>query len=172
MLWPLRPSDIREVATTASAEILRLEAIRWQLSTNAHFIRISSMPENALHTASAHTSGRSIRVRSNNGKLRYAIAVLERIFESEDVPPGEEGERNDLRIAPTLNGRDAFARPIRAVAAYPNPDAQSAAERTADALTELIRRYPVNAATGIAGGQRPISTSTSPQRISPSIVNA
>ncbi|MCJ0907461.1 HNH endonuclease signature motif containing protein, partial [Rhodococcus sp. ARC_M6] len=40
-------------------------------------------------------------------------------------------------------------------AADGTPDARSAAKRTADALTELIRRYLDNAATGYDGGQRP-----------------
>jgi hypothetical protein len=35
------------------------------------------------------------------------------------------------------------------------PDQRSAAKRTADAFTELIRRYLDNAVTGVDGGQRP-----------------
>jgi hypothetical protein len=40
-------------------------------------------------------------------------------------------------------------------AADGTPDQRSAAKRTADAFTELIRRYLDNAMTGIDGGQRP-----------------
>lgn len=130
------------------------------------------MPETALphciNTLLAAASG----VEATTTKLRYTIAVLERIFESEDVPAGEDDDRNELRISPTLNGRVVIRGEVDSVtgemllsalsglsmptpAADGTPDARSAAKRTADALTELIRRYLDNAATGVDGGQRP-----------------
>ncbi|OYD68492.1 HNH endonuclease signature motif containing protein [Rhodococcus sp. OK302] len=237
MLWRLRPCDVRDVAVTASAEILRLEAIRvaavdelalhpdesvlcyrgvgrWLAANtmlqNAAGNKIAAlgvalrafpdiaaqfdagdltvdhaalitafcesppkgMPDRALphciKTLLAAASG----VEATTTKLRYAIAVLERIFESEDIPPGEDDDRNELRIAPTLNGRVVIKGDFDALtgemllsalsglsmptpAADGTPDARSAAKRTADALTELIRRYLDNAATGVDGGQRP-----------------
>ncbi|MCJ0904613.1 HNH endonuclease signature motif containing protein [Rhodococcus sp. ARC_M6] len=236
-LWQLRPTDIREIAITASAEILRLEAIRvvavdalalnpdeqvlcyrgagrW-LAANTmlqipagnkiaalglalrafptvaaqldagnltfdHTALIvafcetppKGMPEKALphciNTLLAAASG----MEATTAKLRYAIAVLERIFESDDTPPGEDDDRNELRISPTLNGRVAIKGDVDSLtgemllsalsglsmptpAADGTPDQRSAAKRTADAFTELIRRYLDNAATGIDGGQRP-----------------
>ncbi|MCJ0902172.1 HNH endonuclease signature motif containing protein [Rhodococcus sp. ARC_M6] len=237
MLWQLRPCDVREVAISVSAEILRLEAIRvaavdalalhpdeqvlcyrgvgrWLAANtmlqNAAGNRIAAlgvalrafpaiaaqfdagdltvdhaaliaafcesppkgMPDRALphclKTLLAAASG----VEATTTKLRYAIAVLERIFESEDIPAGEDDDRNELRIAPTLNGRVVIKGDFDALtgemllsalsglsmptpAADGTPDARSAAKRTADALTELIRRYLDNAATGVDGGQRP-----------------
>ncbi|MCJ0905573.1 HNH endonuclease signature motif containing protein [Rhodococcus sp. ARC_M6] len=236
-IWQLRPTDIREIAITASAEILRLEAIRvvavdalalnpdeqvlcyrgagrW-LAANTmlqipagnkiaalglalrafptvaaqfdagnltfdHTALIvafcetppKGMPETALphciNTLLAAASG----MEATTAKLRYAIAVLERIFESDDTPPGEDDDRNELRISPTLNGRVAIKGDVDSLtgemllaalsglsmptpAADGTPDQRSAAKRTADAFTELIRRYLDNAATGIDGGQRP-----------------
>src|SRR3546814_17846422 len=40
-------------------------------------------------------------------KLRYAISVLEHMFESDDPPPSEDTARNELRLSPPLNGRFA-----------------------------------------------------------------
>ncbi|WP_094274667.1 HNH endonuclease signature motif containing protein [Rhodococcus sp. OK302] len=235
--WQLRPTDLREIAVTASAEILRLEAIRvvavdalalnpdqqvlcyrgagrWlaantmlQIPTGNRIAALGlalrafptvaaqfeagnltfdhtalivtfcetppkGMPETALphciNTLLAAASG----IEATTAKLRYAIAVLERIFESDDTPPGEDDDRNQLRISPTLNGRVAIKGDFDSLtgemllsalsglsmptpAADGTPDARSAAKRTADAFTELIRRYLDNAATGVDGGQRP-----------------
>ncbi|MDI9917571.1 HNH endonuclease signature motif containing protein [Rhodococcus sp. IEGM 1379] len=236
-LWQLRPADLREIAITASTEILRLEAIRvvavdalalnpdeqvlcyrgagrWLAANTMLQIpagnRIAAlglalrafptvaaqfdagdltfehtalivtfcetppkgMPETALphciNTLLAAASG----IEATTTKLRYAIAILERIFESDDIPPGEDDDRNELRISPTLNGRVAIKGDVDSLtgemllsalsglsmptpAADGTPDARSAAKRTADAFTELIRRYLDNAATGVDGGQRP-----------------
>lgn len=130
------------------------------------------MPDAALpycrDTLLASASG----PEATTAKLRYAIAVLERMFESEDSPPGEDNELNELRIAPTLNGRVVSGGDVDSMtgemllsalsglsvptpAEDGTPDARSAAKRTADALTELIRRYLDNSATGVNGGQRP-----------------
>ncbi|MFE4498608.1 DUF222 domain-containing protein [Rhodococcus sp. NPDC056743] len=236
-LWRLRPSEVRDVAVSASAEILRLEAIRVaaidELALNpdeqvlcyrgvGRWLAANTMLQNAagnkiaalgaalrsfpdiaaqfeagdlsldhaaliaafcesppkgmpdialtpsLKTLLAAASG----VEATTVKLRYAIAVLERIFESDEHPPGEDNDLNVLRIAPTLNGRVVIKGDFDALtgemllsalpglsmpkpAADGTPDARSAAKRTADAFTELIRRYLDNAATGVDGGQRP-----------------
>ena len=236
-LWRLHPSDVREIAITASAEILRLEAIRvaavdtltlnpdeqvlcyrgtgqWlanhtmlQISTGRRIATLGkalrsfpeiedqfdsgdltfehaalivafcesppkTMPDAALpycrDTLLAAASG----IEATTVKLRYAISVLEHMFESDDPPPSEDTDRNELRISPTLNGRVAVRGDFDGVtgemllSALSNlsmptpaedgtPDKRPAATRNADAMAELIRRYLDNAATGIDGGQRP-----------------
>ncbi|MFE4498668.1 DUF222 domain-containing protein [Rhodococcus sp. NPDC056743] len=236
-LWRLRPSEVRDVAVSVSAEILRLEAIRvaaidelalnpdeqvlcyrgvgrWLAANtmlqNAAGNRIAAlgaalrafpdiavqfeagdlsfdhaaliaafcesppkgMPESALLLSLKTLLAAASGVEATTVKVRYAIAVLERIFESDEPPPGEDDDLNALRIAPTLNGRVAIKGDFDALtgemllsalsglsmpkpAADGTPDARSAAKRTADAFTELIRRYLDNAATGVDGGQRP-----------------
>lgn len=236
-LWRLHPSDVREIAITASAEILRLEAIRvaavdtltlnpdeqvlcyrgtgqWlanhtmlQISTGRRIAALGkalrsfpeiedqfdagdltfehaalivafcesppkTMPDAALpycrDTLLAAASG----TEATTVKLRYALSVLEHMFESDDPPPSEDTDRNELRISPTLNGRVAVRGDFDGVtgemllSALSNlsmptpaedgtPDKRPAATRNADAMAELIRRYLDNAATGIDGGQRP-----------------
>lgn len=236
-LWRLHPTDVREIAITASAEILRLEAIRvaavdtltlnpdeqvlcyrgtgqWlanhtmlQISTGRRIATLGkalrsfpeiedqfdagdltfehaalivafcesppkTMPDAALpycrDTLLAAASG----VEATTVKLRYAISVLEHMFESDDIPPSEDTDRNELRISPTLNGRVAVRGDFDGVtgemllsalsslsmptpAKDGTPDKRPAATRNADAMAELIRRYLDNAATGIDGGQRP-----------------
>lgn len=236
-LWRLHPTDVREIAITASAEILRMEAIRvaavdtltlnpdeqvlcyrgtGQWLANHTMLQIPAgrriaalgkalrsfpeiedqfdsgdltfehaalivafcesppkgMPDAALpycrDTLLAAASG----VEATTVKLRYAISVLEHMFESDDVPPSEDTDRNELRISATLNGRVAIRGDFDGVtgemllsalsnlsmptpATDGTPDKRSAATRNADAMAELIRRYLDNAATGIDGGQRP-----------------
>jgi hypothetical protein len=236
-LWRLRPAEVRDVAVCASAEILRLEAIRVaavdELALNSdeqvlcyrgvgrwlaantmlqnaagnkiaalgaalrgfpdiaaqfeagdlsldHAAMIASfcesppkgMPDRALPSCMKTLLAAASGVEATTIKLRYAIAVLERIFESDQAPPGEDDDLNVLRIAPTLNGRVAIKGDFDALtgemllsalsglsmpkpAADGTPDQRSAAKRTADAFTELIRRYLDNAMTGVDGGQRP-----------------
>ncbi|MFE4500652.1 DUF222 domain-containing protein [Rhodococcus sp. NPDC056743] len=237
MLWQLRPSEVRDVAVSASAEILRLEAIRvaaidelalnpdeqvlcyrgvgrWLAANtmlqNSAGNKIAAlgaalrgfpdiaaqfeagdlsldhagliaafcesppkgMPDSALMPSLKTLLAAASGVEATTVKVRYAIAVLERIFESDEPPPGEDNDLNVLRIAPTLNGRVAIKGDFDALtgemllsalsglsmpkpAADGTPDARSAAKRTADAFTELIRRYLDNAVTGVDGGQRP-----------------
>ncbi|TSD45913.1 DUF222 domain-containing protein [Rhodococcus sp. KBS0724] len=236
-LWRLRPSEVRDVAASVSAEILRLEAIRvaavdelalnpdeqvlcyrgvgrWlaantMLQNSAgnkiaalgaalrvfpdiaaqfeagdlsldHAALIAAfcesppkgMPDIALTPSLKTLLAAASGVEATTVKVRYAIAVLERIFESDEPPPGEDDDLNALRIAPTLNGRVVIKGDFDALtgemllsalsglsmpkpAADGTPDQRSAAKRTADAFTELIRRYLDNASTGIDGGQRP-----------------
>ncbi|MGG7099556.1 DUF222 domain-containing protein [Rhodococcus sp. 24CO] len=236
-LWRLRPADVRDVAVSASAEILRLEAIRvaavdalalnpdeqvlcyrgvgrW-LAANTMLQNVAGnkiaalgaalrgfpdiaaqfeagdlsfdhaaiivafcesppkgMPDSALPSCMATLLAAASGVEATTIKLRCAIAVLERIFESDETPTGEDDDLNVLRISPTLNGRVAIKGDFDALtgemllsalsklsmpkpAADGTPDQRSAAKRTADAFTELIRRYLDNAVTGVDGGQRP-----------------
>ncbi|MGG7104058.1 DUF222 domain-containing protein [Rhodococcus sp. 24CO] len=130
------------------------------------------MPTTALPSCVATLLAAASGVEATTIKLRYAIAVLERIFESDETPAGEDDDLNVLRISPTLNGRVAIKGDFDALtgemllsalsklsmpkpAADGTPDQRSAAKRTADAFTELIRRYLDNAVTGVDGGQRP-----------------
>jgi hypothetical protein len=111
-------------------------------------------------------------VEATTTKVRNVIATLERLFESDEIPPAEDTDLNELRIASTLNGRvvvrgdfdaltgemllsalSSLTMPIPAPDG--TPDSRSAAKRTADGFTELIRRYLDCAKTGTDGGQRP-----------------
>ena len=154
MLWRLRPSEVRDVAVSASAEILRLEAIRvaavdelalnpdeqvlcyrgvgrWLAANtmlqNAAGNKIAAlgaalrglpdiaaqfeagdlsldhvaiiaafcesppkgMPDRALPSCMKTLLAAASGVEATTIKLRYAIAVLERIFESDQAPPGK-----------------------------------------------------------------------------------
>ncbi|MGG7101081.1 DUF222 domain-containing protein [Rhodococcus sp. 24CO] len=130
------------------------------------------MPAEALPSCIDVLLAAASGVDATTTKLRYAIATLERMFESDNIPPAEDVDRNELRIAATLNGRVVIRGDFDAVtgemllSALSNltmptpapdgtPDARSAAKRTADGFTELIRRYLDCAKTGIDGGQRP-----------------
>src|SRR3546814_21169417 len=44
-------------------------------------------------------------VEATTTKVRNVIATLERLFESDEIPPAEDVDLNELRIASTLNGR-------------------------------------------------------------------
>jgi hypothetical protein len=236
-LWRLSASELRAAAVSASAEILRLEAVRvavvdelslrpddqviasrgvgsW-LAANTmlqvrdgkkiaalgaalrpfpavaarfdcgdcsfeHAVLIVSfcesppkgMPEEALPKCIDLLLAAASGVEATTTKVRNVIATLERIFESDEIPPAEDIDRNELRIASTLNGRVVVRGDFDALtgemllSALSNltmptpapdgtPDARSAAKRTADGFTELIRRYLDCAKTGMDGGQRP-----------------
>ncbi|MFI5430837.1 DUF222 domain-containing protein [Rhodococcus baikonurensis] len=236
-LWQLTTAELREAAVSASAEILRLEAVRvavvdelslrpddqviasrgvgaWLASNTMlqvrdgkkiaalgaalrpfpavaawldvgdcsfeHAVLIGSfcesppkgMPEEALPKCIDLLLAAASGVEATTTKVRYVIATLERVFESDEIPPAEDIDRNELRIASTLNGRVVVRGDFDALtgemllSALSNltmptpapdgtPDARSAAKRTADGFTELIRRYLDCAKTGMDGGQRP-----------------
>ncbi|MER2087019.1 MAG: DUF222 domain-containing protein, partial [Rhodococcus sp. (in: high G+C Gram-positive bacteria)] len=168
-LWQLSAAELREAAVSASAEILRLEAVRvavvdelslrpddqviasrgvgsW-LAANTmlqvrdgkkiaalgaalrpfpavaarfdcgdcsfeHAVLIvafcesppKGMPEEALPKCIDLLLAAASGVEATT-KVRNVIATLERIFESDEIPPAEDVDRNELRIASTLNGR-------------------------------------------------------------------
>ncbi|KIM17731.1 HNH endonuclease, partial [Rhodococcus erythropolis] len=232
-LWQLTASELRAAAVSASAEILRLEAVRvavvdelsmrpddqviasrgvgaW-LAANTmlqirdgkkiaalgaalrpfpavaarfdvgdcsfdHAVLIvafcesppKGMPEEALPRCIDLLLAAASGVEATTTKVRNVIATLERIFESDEIPPAEDIDRNELRIASTLNGRVVVRGDFDALtgemllSALSNltmptpapdgtPDARSAAKRTADGFTELIRRYLDCAKTGTDG---------------------
>ncbi|QIP37722.1 HNH endonuclease [Rhodococcus erythropolis] len=169
-LWQLSASELRAAAIEASAEILRLEAVRvavvdelsmrpddqviasrgvgcW-LAANTmlqirdgkkiaalgaalrpfpavaarfddgdcsfdHAVLIvafcesppKGMPEEALPRCIDLLLAAASGVEATTTKVRNVIATLERIFESDEIPPAEDVDRNELRIASTLNGR-------------------------------------------------------------------
>ncbi|MBT2268629.1 HNH endonuclease signature motif containing protein [Rhodococcus erythropolis] len=236
-LWRLSAAELREAAVEASAEILRLEAVRvavvdelslrpddqviasrgvgaWLASNTMlqvrdgkkiaalgaalrpfpavaarfdcgdcsfeHAVLIAAfcesppkgMPEEALPRCIDLLLAAASGVEATTTKVRSVIATLERLFESDEIPPAEDVDRNELRIASTLNGRVVVRGDFDALtgemllSALSNltmptpapdgtPDARSAAKRTADGFTELIRRYLDCAKTGMDGGQRP-----------------
>ena len=170
-LWRLSASELRAAAVSASAEILRLEAVRvavvdelsmrpddsgdrqprgsvaW-LAANTmlqvrdgkkiaalgaalrpfpavaarfddgdcsfeHAVLIvafcesppKGMPDEALPRCIDLLLAAASGVEATITKVRNVIATLERIFESDEIPPAEDVDRNELRIASTLNGR-------------------------------------------------------------------
>ena len=130
------------------------------------------MPEEALPKCIDLLLAAASGVEATTTKVRNVIATLERLFESDEIPPAEDVDLNELRIASTLNGRVVVRGDFDALtgemllSALSNltmptpapdgtPDARSAAKRTADGFTELIRRYLDCAKTGTDGGQRP-----------------
>ena len=130
------------------------------------------MPEEALPRCIDLLLAAASGVEATTTKVRNVIATLERLFESDEIPPAEDVDLNELRIASTLNGRVVVRGDFDALtgemllSALSNltmptpapdgtPDARSAAKRTADGFTELIRRYLDCAKTGTDGGQRP-----------------
>ncbi|MGW6659177.1 DUF222 domain-containing protein [Rhodococcus sp. NPDC055024] len=236
-LWQLTAAELREAAIEASAEILRLEAVRvavvdelsmrpddqviasrgvgsWLAAKTMlqvrdgkkiaalgaalrpfpavaarfdcgdcsfdHAVLIvafcesppKGMPVEALPRCIDLLLAAASGVEATTTKVRHVIATLERVFESDEIPPAEDVDRNELRIASTLNGRVVVRGDFDSLtgemllSALSNltmptpapdgtPDARSAAKRTADGFTELIRRYLDCAKTGTDGGQRP-----------------
>ncbi|WP_420879691.1 DUF222 domain-containing protein [Rhodococcus sp. (in: high G+C Gram-positive bacteria)] len=104
--------------------------------------------------------------------VRTCIARLERIFESDELPPSEDTERNEFHASKTLNGRVAVKGDLDAVTgemlltalsslAKPrNPmddpaGARTPARQRADAFGEILRRYLDSGEAPIEGGERP-----------------
>ncbi|MDJ0113733.1 HNH endonuclease, partial [Rhodococcus erythropolis] len=63
------------------------------------------MPEEALPRCIDLLLAAASGVEATTTKVRNVIATLERIFESDEIPPAEDIGLNELRIASTLNGR-------------------------------------------------------------------
>lgn len=104
--------------------------------------------------------------------LRGAISRLKQVFETDDPPPSEDVERNELFASTTLGGRvilkgdvDAETGDMLLSALSPlskprpsadaEPDLRTPAQRRADALTELLCRYHDSACGPDEGGERP-----------------
>ncbi|QBJ94816.1 HNH endonuclease [Rhodococcus sp. ABRD24] len=104
--------------------------------------------------------------------VRTCIARLERIFESDELPPSEDTDRNEFHASKTLNGRVAVKGDLDAVTGEMlltalssltkprNPvddpaGARTPAQRRADAFAEILRRYLDSGDAPIEGGERP-----------------
>nr|WP_254699145.1 DUF222 domain-containing protein [Rhodococcus sp. SGAir0479] len=116
--------------------------------------------------------------------VRTCISRLERIFESDELPPSEDADRNEFHASKTLNGRVAVKGDLDAVTGEMlltalsaltkprNPSDDPAASRTAgqrraDAFAEILRRYLDSGDAPIEGGERPhlslhVNAETSP----------
>ncbi|WP_145239240.1 HNH endonuclease signature motif containing protein [Prescottella equi] len=104
--------------------------------------------------------------------VRTYISRLERIFESDELPPSEDTERNEFHASKTLNGRVAVKGDLDAVTGEMLLTALSAltkprnllddpaekrppARQRADAFAEILRRYLDSGDAPIEGGERP-----------------
>ncbi|ORL82811.1 HNH endonuclease signature motif containing protein [Prescottella equi] len=104
--------------------------------------------------------------------VRTCISRLERIFESDELPPSEDTERNEFHASKTLNGRVAVKGDLDAVTGEMLLTALSAltkprnpvddpaekltpARQRADAFAEILRRYLDSGDAPIEGGERP-----------------
>ncbi|MCA1005620.1 HNH endonuclease [Rhodococcus hoagii] len=104
--------------------------------------------------------------------VRTCISRLERIFESDELPPSEDTERNEFHASKTLNGRVAVKGDLDAVTGEMlltalssltkprNPmddptNTRTPARQRADAFAEILRRYLDSGDAPIEGGERP-----------------
>ncbi|MBM4488300.1 HNH endonuclease [Prescottella equi] len=104
--------------------------------------------------------------------VRTCISRLERIFESDELPPSEDTERNEFHASKTLNGRVAVKGDLDAVtgemlltalSALTKPgkpvedpaEKRTPARQRADAFAEILRRYLDSGYAPIEGGERP-----------------
>ncbi|NKS40460.1 DUF222 domain-containing protein [Rhodococcus hoagii] len=104
--------------------------------------------------------------------VRTCISRLERIFESDELPPSEDTERNEFHASRTLNGRvsvkgdldavtgEMLLTALSALTKPRNPVDDPAEKRTparqrADAFAEILRRYLDSGDAPIEGGERP-----------------
>ncbi|NKT42159.1 DUF222 domain-containing protein [Rhodococcus hoagii] len=104
--------------------------------------------------------------------VRTCISRLERIFESNELPPSEDTERNEFHASKTLNGRVAVKGDLDAVtgemlltalSALTKPrnllddpaEKRTPARQRADAFAEILRRYLDSGDAPIEGGERP-----------------
>ncbi|MFX1784447.1 DUF222 domain-containing protein [Prescottella equi] len=104
--------------------------------------------------------------------VRTCISRLERIFESDELSPSEDTERNEFHASKTLNGRVAVKGDLDAVTGEMLLTALSAltkprnllddpaekrppARQRADAFAEILRRYLDSGEAPVEGGERP-----------------
>ncbi|BDC74662.1 HNH endonuclease signature motif containing protein [Prescottella equi] len=104
--------------------------------------------------------------------VRTCISRLERIFESDELPPSEDTERNEFHASKTLNGRVSVKGDLDAVTGEMLLTALSAltkprnpvddpaekltpARQRADAFAEILRRHLDSGDAPIEGGERP-----------------
>ncbi|EGD24359.1 HNH endonuclease signature motif containing protein [Prescottella equi] len=104
--------------------------------------------------------------------VRTCISRLERIFESDELPPSEDTERNEFHASKTLNGRVSVKGDLDAVtgemlltalSALTKPrnllddpaEKRTPARQRADAFAEILRRYLDSGDAPTEGGERP-----------------
>ncbi|WP_238773880.1 HNH endonuclease signature motif containing protein [Prescottella equi] len=104
--------------------------------------------------------------------VRTCISRLERIFESDELPPSEDTERNEFHASKTLNGRVSVKGDLDAVtgemlltalSALTKPrnllddpaEKRTPARQRADAFSEILRRYLDSGEAPVEGGDRP-----------------
>ncbi|OQQ35542.1 HNH endonuclease signature motif containing protein [Prescottella equi] len=104
--------------------------------------------------------------------VRTCISRLERIFESDELPPSEDTERNEFHASKTLNGRVSVKGDLDAVtgemlltalSSLTKPrnllddpaEKRTPARQRADAFAEILRRYLDSGDAPTEGGERP-----------------
>ncbi|NKW45053.1 DUF222 domain-containing protein [Rhodococcus hoagii] len=130
------------------------------------------MPNEALDSCRKVLLDSAAGPTATTTTVRSCIARLERIFESDELPPSEDSERNEFQASKTLNGRVAVKGDLDAVTGEMlltalsaltkprNPMDDPAGTRTparqrADAFAEILRRYLDSGEAPIEGGERP-----------------
>ncbi|BCN63221.1 HNH endonuclease [Prescottella equi] len=130
------------------------------------------MPNEALDSCRKVLLDAASGVAATATTVRTCISRLERIFESDELPPSEDTERNEFHASKTLNGRVAVKGDLDAVTGEMlltalssltkprNPVDDPAEKRTparqrADAFSEILRRYLDSGDAPVEGGERP-----------------
>ncbi|NKR27838.1 DUF222 domain-containing protein [Rhodococcus hoagii] len=130
------------------------------------------MPNEALGSCRKVLLDAASGVAATTTTVRTCISRLERIFESDELPPSEDTERNEFHASKTLNGRVSVKGDLDAVTGEMLLTALSAltkprnpvddpaekltpARQRADAFAEILRRYLDSGDAPIEGGERP-----------------
>ncbi|NKR46416.1 DUF222 domain-containing protein [Rhodococcus hoagii] len=130
------------------------------------------MPVEALDSCRKVLLDAASGVAATTTTVRTCISRLERIFESDELPPSEDTERNEFHASKTLNGRVSVKGDLDAVTGEMLLTALSAltkprnpvddpaekltpARQRADAFAEILRRYLDSGDAPVEGGERP-----------------
>ncbi|WP_145236107.1 HNH endonuclease signature motif containing protein [Prescottella equi] len=130
------------------------------------------MPNEALGSCRKVLLDAAFGPAATTTTVRTCISRLERIFESDELPPSEDTERNEFHASKTLNGRVSVKGDLDAVTGEMLLTALSAltkprnpvddpaekltpARQRADAFAEILRRYLDSGDAPIEGGERP-----------------
>ncbi|BCN69632.1 HNH endonuclease [Prescottella equi] len=130
------------------------------------------MPNEALDSCRKVLLDSASGTTATTMTVRTCISRLERIFESDELPPSEDTERNEFHASKTLNGRVAVKGDLDAVTGEmlltalstltkprnPMDDpagARTPARQRADAFAEILHRYLDSGEAPIEDGERP-----------------
>ncbi|MBM4696538.1 DUF222 domain-containing protein [Rhodococcus hoagii] len=130
------------------------------------------MPIEALGSCRKVLLDAASGVAATTTTVRTCISRLERIFESDELPPSEDTERNEFHASKTLDGRvsvkgdldavtgEMLLTALSALTKPRNPVDDPAEKLTpalqrADAFAEILRRYLDSGDGPIEGGERP-----------------